>query len=64
MAVGLQKIITLELHNVTISTVGSEMDIDLAKGFNNTMSDFTKPQTTGGWQTYTNITLMSWESRR
>jgi len=25
--------ITLELHNITISAVESEMDIDLAKGF-------------------------------
>jgi len=28
MEVELQKIITLELHNITISAVGSEMDID------------------------------------
>jgi len=30
-------------------SVGLEMDIDLAKGFNNTMSDFTKPQNIAGW---------------
>ena len=47
MAVELQKMITLELHNITISTVGSEINIDLAKGFNNMMSDFTKPQSIG-----------------
>jgi len=44
MAVELQKIITSELHSFTVSTVGSEMDIDLAKGFSNTVSDFRKPQ--------------------
>jgi len=42
--VELQKITTLELHNVAFSTVGLEMNIDLAKGFNNTVSDFTKTQ--------------------
>jgi len=36
--------ITLELHNITFSAVGLDKDNDLAKGFNNTMSDFTKPQ--------------------
>jgi len=31
MAVELQKLITLALHNITFSAVGLEMDIDLAK---------------------------------
>jgi len=44
MAVELQMMITLELHNITFNAVGLETDIDLAKGFNSTMSDFTKPQ--------------------
>jgi len=48
LAVELQKIITLELRNPTSSKVGSETDIDLAKGFHNTMSDFTKPQNIAG----------------
>jgi len=48
MAVELQKMITLELHNITFSAVVLETDIDLAKGFNNKMSDFTKPQNTAG----------------
>jgi len=48
MAVELQKMVTLELHNITFSTVGLEKDIDLAKGFHNTMSDFTKPQNIAG----------------
>jgi len=43
MGVKLQKMITLELHNITYSTVALETDIGLAKGFNNTMSDFTNP---------------------
>jgi len=46
MVVELEKIITLELHNITSSAVGLETDIDLAKGFHNTMSDSTKPQST------------------
>jgi len=40
--------ITLKLHNITISAVGTETDADLAKGFNNTMSDFTKLQNIAG----------------
>jgi len=40
--------ITLELRSVTFSAVGSETDVDLAEGFNNTMSDFTKPQNVEG----------------
>jgi len=40
--------ITLELHNITFSAVRLETDIDLAKDFNNTMSDFTKPQNIEG----------------
>jgi len=48
MAVELQKIVTLELHNITISAVGSETDSDLAKDFSSTVSDFTKPQNTAG----------------
>jgi len=48
IAVELQKLMTLELHNITFSAVGSEMDIDLAKGFSNTMYDFTKPQNIAG----------------
>jgi len=48
MAVELQKMVTLELHNITISTVGSETDIDFAKDFNSTVSDFTKPQNMAG----------------
>jgi len=48
MAVELQMMIALELHNITISTVGLEVDIDLAKSFSNAMSDFTKPQIIAG----------------
>jgi len=48
MAVELQKMVTLELHNVTFSAVRLETDIDLAKGFNSTLSDFTKPQNIAG----------------
>jgi len=40
--------ITLQLYNITFSTVGLETDIDLAKRFKNTMSDFTKPQNVAG----------------
>jgi len=40
--------ITLELHNITISAVGSETDIDLAEEFNNTMTDFTKARNIAG----------------
>jgi len=35
--------ITLEFHNITFSIVALEMDIDLAKWFQHTMPDFTKP---------------------
>jgi len=40
--------VSLELYNITSNTVGLEMVIDLAKGFNNTMSDFTKPEDIAG----------------
>jgi len=46
MAVELQKT-TLELRNITFNAVGLEMDSELEKVFNNTMSDFTKPQNAG-----------------
>jgi len=48
MVVELQKMVTLELHNITFSAVGLETDIDLAKGFNNTVSACTKPQNIAG----------------
>ena len=44
----LQKMTTLELHNITFSAVGLETDIDLAKEFDDTMSDFTEPQNIAG----------------
>jgi len=39
------------------------MDIDLAKDFNSSMTDFTKPQNIADWQTYNNIILMRRKSQ-
>jgi len=51
--------------NITFSAVGVETDIDLTKGFNNTMSDFTKLQNIAGLPSFsihagTGTTLTHW----